>query len=138
MMFSKLFSRWDHIKHLDLMGSILVFIKTIGTEVCRAVLSFLHNPTNIASINHTHLVLIPKSIQPRHVSKYRPISLCNVLYKIITKMITNRLKSILPLLISPTSVLLYLVDTLLTTLWLPMKPFILCILNYMGERALWL
>ncbi|XP_042973154.1 uncharacterized protein LOC122304957 [Carya illinoinensis] len=73
----------------------------VGKEVCHAVLSFLKSPSNIATINDTFLVLIPKSSNPKSVSEYRPISLCNVIYKIITKMLTNRLKPIMSFLISP-------------------------------------
>lgn len=46
--------------------------------------------------------MISKVSNPKHVNDYRSISLCNVPYKIITKMLTNRLKHILPSLISLT------------------------------------
>lgn len=44
--------------------------------------------------------LIPKLLNPSKISEYRPISLCNVLYKFITKCITMRLKHLMPELIS--------------------------------------
>jgi hypothetical protein len=52
------------------------------------------------SINATYIALIPKMINPTKVSDYRPISLCNVFYKILSKVLANRLKVILPHLIS--------------------------------------
>jgi hypothetical protein len=71
------------------------------TEVCNAVLEFLNHGTLDASINETYIVLIPKKNKPTHVTEFRPISLCNVLYKLIAKVLANRLKKILPVIISP-------------------------------------
>lgn len=47
-------------------------------------------------INRTLLVLIPKVDNPTSLKMYWPISLCTVTYKIITKLIANRLKAVLP------------------------------------------
>ena len=54
----------------------------------------------LPALNATFLTLIPKSEGVDSPNKFRPISLCNVIYKIITKVIANRLKTIFPSLIS--------------------------------------
>ncbi|XP_060972157.1 uncharacterized protein LOC133038123 [Cannabis sativa] len=54
------------------------------------------------SINDTHIVLIPKKKNTSQMSDMRPISVCNVLYKITSKVITNRMKGVLDQAISET------------------------------------
>ena len=48
------------------------------------------------STNSAFLTLIPKEKGAISFSRFRPVSLCNLSYKIITKIIANRLKKILP------------------------------------------
>lgn len=63
--------------------------------VLPAVLTFLNGGELPPEVNKTLLVLIPKISNPLELSQYRPISLCNVLYKICSKMMANRLRLIL-------------------------------------------
>jgi hypothetical protein len=73
---------------------------TVGGEVSEAALHFFNTVFMDASINATNIVLIPKNCNPCSVMDFRPISLCNVLYKIISKVLANRLKKVLPYIIS--------------------------------------
>ena len=74
----------------------------IGAEVSDAVIGVLNTGILPHELNHTFLTLIPKIKSPRRVSDFRPISLTNVLYKLIAKVLANRLKKFLPELISET------------------------------------
>ena len=76
------------------------FWSTVGEDVCSAVLDCLQNCKIPPIINHTHIALIPKVKSPEKISEYRPISLCSVIYKLVSKVLANRLKSILPSVIS--------------------------------------
>lgn len=72
----------------------------VGEYTINSVLGFLNNSQPINDINHTNICLIPKSKHHSHVIDFRPISLCNVSYKLISKVLANRLKPILDSIIS--------------------------------------
>jgi len=78
------------------------FWHVVGDTVVDVVLEFLNNGHMLLDINHTYIVLISKVKNPEKMSDFRPISLCNVVYKIISKVLANRLKQVLPNIISPT------------------------------------
>jgi hypothetical protein len=66
-----------------------------GDDTTRAVLSIVQGTKSAEEINDTILVLIPKVKNPTLLTQFRPISLCNVFYKIASKVLANRLKLIL-------------------------------------------
>ncbi|MDO7987362.1 reverse transcriptase domain-containing protein, partial [Sweet potato little leaf phytoplasma] len=72
----------------------------VGEKTISECLDILNSKKSIRDWNKTNIVLIPKISNPKEVSDFRPISLCNVNYKIITKSIANRLKGILKHIIS--------------------------------------
>ena len=72
----------------------------VDADVTNSVLSWHNSGTISHPLNHTFVTLIPKIKNPESVSDYRPINLCNVLYKIFSKVLANRLKKILPSIIS--------------------------------------
>lgn len=73
----------------------------IGDDVFNLVQYFFHTGVLPESINDTHIALIPKKLVPMVPADYRPISLCNVIYKLIAKCLANRLKLHLPDYIHP-------------------------------------
>ena len=75
---------WDLLKH----------------EIWKMVEESQRNQNIFLELNSTFLTLIPNEDKDVTLGKYRPIALCNVLYKIITKFIDNHVKSVLPHLIS--------------------------------------
>ncbi|KAL0396908.1 UNVERIFIED_CONTAM: putative mitochondrial protein [Sesamum calycinum] len=73
----------------------------VKTDVISATLALLNELILPPGLNHTHIALIPKCKKPETLTQFRPISLCNVVYKIASKTIANRLKPLLDSIISP-------------------------------------
>lgn len=97
----------DNIGHLKAAGDhgmpaifYKAFWETIGDDVTKEVRNFLEGGPMAESWNDTVVVLIPKVQNPEKLKDPRPISLCNVVYKITSKVLSNLLKIILPEIIS--------------------------------------
>jgi hypothetical protein len=73
----------------------------VGHSVVSAIQNFFTGGKLLKDLNSTHIVLIPKIPNPTSVNHYRPISLCNVVYKAITKLIVEKLRPLLDKIISP-------------------------------------
>lgn len=67
----------------------------IGSDISNAILSILNGHGNIRDWNTTLISLIPKVSDPICLKVFRPISLCNTCYKIVSHMITNRFRPIM-------------------------------------------
>ena len=64
------------------------------------ILNVLNFNMSMTEINKTNITLVPKIKNPTKMTDFRLISLCNVIYKLISKVLANRLKVILPSIIS--------------------------------------
>ncbi|KAK4381010.1 Retrovirus-related Pol polyprotein from type-2 retrotransposable element R2DM [Sesamum angolense] len=73
----------------------------VGEEVSNAIIDFFKTGRLLKQLNATLLTLIPKVRNPHSVAEFRPISCCNVTYKVITKILVSRIREIPDLLISP-------------------------------------
>ncbi|GJW82256.1 RNA-directed DNA polymerase, eukaryota, reverse transcriptase zinc-binding domain protein [Tanacetum coccineum] len=67
--------------------------KVVEKDICDAVKDFFLNGKMLKEINSIIISLVPKMNTPQKVSDFRPIACCNVLYKIISKILTERIKS---------------------------------------------
>jgi hypothetical protein len=73
----------------------------VGNNVIKAVLNFFQDGRLLPEVNNSSIVLIPKIPNPTSVNHFRPISLCNVVYKTIAKILVARIRPLLHKLISP-------------------------------------
>ena len=72
----------------------------VGNDVTCMVLNVLNSNMSMVEINRTNIALVPKTNSPTKMTEFRPISLSNVIYKLISKVLANCLKAILPQIIS--------------------------------------
>lgn len=74
--------------------------EVVSSVVSNSTREFMKSGSLLHSMNKTHIVLIPKVANPDQIGQFRPISLCNFSYKVLSKVLANRLRVILPALIS--------------------------------------
>uniref|UniRef100_A0A803PAJ3 Reverse transcriptase n=1 Tax=Cannabis sativa TaxID=3483 RepID=A0A803PAJ3_CANSA len=74
----------------------------VRPSITEVVLGVLNNGQDMELINKAIITLVPKINSPTVMANFRPISLCNAIYKLISKMIVLRFKEALPLVISET------------------------------------
>ncbi|GKV31169.1 hypothetical protein SLEP1_g39893 [Rubroshorea leprosula] len=97
--FQNLFAeeQWSRPK-LD--GISFKFVKTmwevIKPDVVNFVQEFQEHGRLVKGSNASFIVLIPKTENPQGIEEYRPISLIGIMYKIIAKLLANRLRKVLP------------------------------------------
>ena len=72
----------------------------VGPQVIQSVIHILRIGMMPNGLNYTYICLIPKVKSPQKIFEYCPISLCNVIYKIVSKVLANRLKGVLPEVVS--------------------------------------
>jgi hypothetical protein len=73
----------------------------VGRSVCDFVKKVWYNPLLLREVNFTDICLIPKVEHPENIQQFRPISLCNTIYKIVSKVLTNRIKQTISRVVSP-------------------------------------
>lgn len=70
-------------------------------DLSSIVFGFFNNQIDLTDINRADVVMIPKTDTPLVVGEFRPISVINIIPKIISKILANRLRKFMPDLISP-------------------------------------
>ena len=84
-----------------LLDFISLFRGIIGSQVANMVMPFLARGNLLKELNQSLIGLIPKGNQQETFKDFKPINLCNVSYKFITKILVNRLQGVLEKIISP-------------------------------------
>lgn len=99
----------------------LFYWNQIGDHLFNVVSYFFNFGSLPISWGKTYVALIPKKPNPTSVTDFRSISLCNVCYKLISKILANRLKWLFITLLGLSRMSLFLGVVLLTTLSQPRK-----------------
>lgn len=86
-------------------GFLVIFFQRCWHIVAREVSNFClgihNNDLPLEPMNVTDIILLPKIPNPASTANFRPISLCNVIYKLIAKVVANRFQKVLDVCIDP-------------------------------------
>lgn len=73
----------------------------VKVEVVGMIQNVFRSGFLLQELNRTNITFVPKMESPSSISQYWSILLCNVAYKILSKILTNQMKVVLPSFISP-------------------------------------
>ncbi|GJS48359.1 histidine kinase 3, partial [Tanacetum coccineum] len=76
----------------EVVGKDVCLAWEVRKDVCLALKEFFRSDKILGEVNATLIALIPKITTPTKVSEFRPVACCNVIYKCISKILTNRIK----------------------------------------------
>lgn len=71
----------------------------VGDDISMVILSCLNNFHIPSELNRPFITLMIKIKSLERIFEYRLISFCNMLYKLVSKVVANRLKKVLPLIV---------------------------------------
>ena len=93
------------LKALDPNGLHAIFFQSqwqiVGDSVCRLVQEIFRDLAKVEEVNKTFVTLIPQMNHLKSIKHFRLISLYNAVYKLVTKIVANKIRNIMPLVISP-------------------------------------
>ncbi|XP_074302895.1 uncharacterized protein LOC141637230 [Silene latifolia] len=72
----------------------------IGEDICALIKEFFTSCKLLSQMNATNITLIPKHERHTSFKHFRPIACCNMIYKVISKLLCNRLSLVLPDIVS--------------------------------------
>lgn len=72
----------------------------VGDDVTLIILQILNHNRDPFEFNHTYIILVPKLARPYFPKDFHPISFCNVVMKVVTNCLANKLKNVLRTLIA--------------------------------------
>ncbi|KAL0016945.1 hypothetical protein SO802_004014 [Lithocarpus litseifolius] len=82
-------------------GFFQYFLHDVKESVCMEIKRIFASGSMPDYLNRTLISLIPKCQHPKTFRSYKPISLCNSVYKIVTKIVVGRIRPLLNKLVSP-------------------------------------
>jgi len=76
-------------------GFLKKYWEVLKNDFFHCIVEFFKNGRLLKNVNHTFIALIPKRESPTETHHFRPISLCNTVYKTMSKILVNRLRPLL-------------------------------------------